>query len=124
MTVLESPERAQERLLVKVQPRCSRELNILGVSVLWDDHQEQSRCGVELAGAQETSRVCGGWQTWRSVASQAPWIPEDHEFQTSDMELYMVGPWFCLYLNVSVRWFLPLSMAVCDLVFDFTAAHS
>lgn len=44
MTVLESPERAQERLLVKVQPRCSREHNILGVSVLRNDHQEQSRC--------------------------------------------------------------------------------
>lgn len=122
MTVLESPERAQERLLVKVQPRCSREHNILGVSVLRDDHQEQSRCGGELAGAQETSRVYWGCQTWRSVASQAPWIPE--EFLMSDMELYMVGPWFCLYLNVSVRRFLPLSMAVCDLVFDFTAAHS
>ena len=36
-------KRAQERLLVKVKPSCSRNPSILEMSLPWDDHQEQQQ---------------------------------------------------------------------------------
>jgi hypothetical protein len=41
MTESESLNRVKERLPVKAQPHCRRELNILEVSGLWDNHLEQ-----------------------------------------------------------------------------------
>ena len=56
VTGLESLNRAQEKLMMKEQPSCSRDSSTVEMPVSWDDHQKQQRWRGDSLSLEE--RLC------------------------------------------------------------------
>jgi hypothetical protein len=94
----------EERLLVKVQPRCSRRPQHFGDASTMGC---PPRTATAVAGRRPLEprgqAVCAA--EGRAIeVTQAPWrSPEDRESRTLDVELFTVGVWFCFVQTLTVR---------------------